>query len=128
MATYYVGPMFFAFEPQGASTQKEKICAHCGTTLNDIRKTSVVGCAHCYKTFEEELVPWIMKTQGSLKHIGKIGATMPVEVRQEHQLDLLKKDLQEAIQKERYEDAAIIRDKIAAYKTEDQEENDGKMV
>lgn len=115
MPVFYMGgPMFFGFEPE-QNPQDKKSCPVCGTTLEDIRKTSVVGCTDCYEAFKDELFPWIEKVQAEPKHMGKIGVSVPVKSRQEQQIFSLRRDLQKAIDEERYEEAAILRDRIAEY-------------
>ncbi len=46
-------------------------CPACGTTLEEFRRTGLLGCAHCYPVFREELAPAIMQVQGKLRHEGK---------------------------------------------------------
>lgn len=46
-------------------------CPACGTTMEEFRRTGLLGCAHCYTVFREELSPAIMQIQGKLRHEGK---------------------------------------------------------
>ncbi len=98
-------------------------CTYCGTTFNDIVNTGRVGCAHCYDKFERKLEPSIEKLHGRAKHIGKnVSYTEEkneTEKESVSELDKLKADLKLAIQEQRFEDAAVLRDKINALGKED---------
>ena len=89
-------------------------CEYCGSTFNDIVKSGRVGCANCYSKFEERLQPTITKMHGNAKHIGKnVTYTEEKEAEPEiSELDKLKNDLKLAIKEQRFEDAAVLRDKI----------------
>lgn len=89
-------------------------CEYCGSTFNDIVKSGRVGCANCYSKFEDRLQPTITKMHGNAKHIGKnVTYTEEKEAELEiSELDKLKNDLKLAIKEQRFEDAAVLRDKI----------------
>lgn len=89
-------------------------CEYCGSTFNDIVKNGRVGCANCYSKFEDRLQPTITKMHGNAKHIGKnVTYTEEKEAEPEiSELDKLKNDLKLAIKEQRFEDAAVLRDKI----------------
>lgn len=102
-------------------------CEGCGTTLNDIRETGRCGCAKCYETFKESLMPLVKKIHGSSTHVGKkpgnidninssiIGGTSePVECDKPANMESeeLKAEMKQAIAEENYEKAALLRDKI----------------
>lgn len=89
-------------------------CEYCGSTFNDIVKSGRVGCANCYSKFEDRLQPTITKMHGNAKHIGKnVTYTKEKEAEPEiSELDKLKNDLKLAIKEQRFEDAAVLRDKI----------------
>lgn len=102
-------------------------CTYCGTTLNDIINTGRVGCSHCYDRFERRLAPSIERLHGKTKHIGKTihyteepeaeaaeTAEPKTEASQPETRESLKAEMKKAIQEQRFEDAAVIRDKIKA--------------
>lgn len=90
-------------------------CEYCGSTFNDIVKYGRVGCANCYSKFEDRLQSSITKMHGNVKHIGK-NVTYTQEADEdkiaETELETLKNQLKEAIREQRFEDAAVLRDKI----------------
>lgn len=88
-------------------------CPKCGMTFEDFRKTGRFGCAHCYETFKKAILPLLQKIHGSTHHFGKSpheisGGKMGKEmvVRQ------LQDKLKTAVEKEEFEEAAQLRDKI----------------
>lgn len=90
-------------------------CEYCGSTFNDIVKNGRVGCANCYSKFEDRLQPSITKMHGNAKHIGKnVTYTQEADedITSETELEKLKNLLKEAIKEQRFEDAAVLRDKI----------------
>jgi protein arginine kinase activator len=94
-------------------------CSYCGSSFNDIINSGKVGCANCYEKFDDRLAPSIEKLHGRTKHVGKfVTYTSEPEVEQEKAknevspAEKLKADLKLAIQEQRFEDAAVIRDKI----------------
>lgn len=90
-------------------------CSKCGSSLNDIISTGHVGCADCYDKFEDRLNPSIQKLHSRAKHIGKtISYTEEPEPQEEpvSKLEQLKQELKTAVQEQRFEDAAVLRDKI----------------
>ncbi len=50
---------------------KVRRCPSCGMTFEEYLRTGLVGCARCYRTFRRELMPAILKLQGSCTHTGK---------------------------------------------------------
>ncbi len=91
-------------------------CTYCGSTFNDIVNSGRVGCDHCYEKFESRLEPSIERLHGRTKHIGKsVSYTeeeAPEEEKSENEVEKLKAELKTAIQEQRFEDAAVLRDKI----------------
>lgn len=105
-------------------------CDFCSSSFNDIVNTGSVGCAHCYDKFYDKLEPGIRKIHGRTKHIGKnISFTEEKEAvnsdetspnaQKKSELELLQEQLEKAVKEQRYEDAAVIRDKINDKKSEE---------
>lgn len=87
-------------------------CKVCGMSFEDFKRTGKIGCANCYKVFRENLGPILRRLHGSAEHTGKAprmadGAMMPGGT-----LEKLREELAEAISREEYEKAAVLRDKI----------------
>jgi len=94
-------------------------CSSCGSSFSDIVKSGHIGCSNCYEKFEDRLEPSIRKIHGKTKHIGKFisyekdnSGEKQNESEQVSELDSLKAQLKDAVNEQRFEDAAVIRDKI----------------
>ena len=87
-----------------------KTCPGCGYTVYDITKTGRLGCGACYEHFKYEMLPIIEAYHKASKHQGKGPKSVPLV--EKPTLDLLEKELKDAIKKENYEEAAKLRDLI----------------
>ncbi len=98
-----------------------KKCNGCGSSFSEICECGKVGCPECYRTFGEELAQTLRSVHGTTTHTGAVPARHRARRAKEEQLKALKKQLQEAIQKEDFEKAATLRDNIRTL-----ENNNGK--
>ncbi len=90
-----------------------KSCSCCGLSFSEIAETGKVGCANCYIEFKNELKPYLKRIHGSVRHNGKIAGTKQLTVQSEgNRLDSLKAELARLVAAEKYEEAAVIRDRI----------------
>ena len=46
-------------------------CETCGFSLEDIAATARPGCPDCYRTFEDKLLPLLLKLHGKAAYCGK---------------------------------------------------------
>ena len=100
-------------EYDGITVKNAKRCECCSATFNDIAKRGKVGCGECYKTFSEELLPYLKRLHGNVKHIGKVPNTAPLAVStKEDKINVLRNQLNIHIKNEEFEQAAKIRDQI----------------
>ncbi len=86
----------------------EPVCPKCGFTRAEYKKRSRLGCAHCYEAFAREIGPVIRDMHRGAEHIGKI----PGRDRRATELARLELALQAAVQAQKFEDAAALRDRI----------------
>lgn len=101
----------------GEPDETGAVCPHCGYTLEKFRDKAVLGCPYDYEVFEKELLPLIKKAHdGATAHCGKIPSRMPKDEQKQMEIARLRKQLDEAVQKEDYELAAKLRDKLAGNK------------
>ena len=104
--------MFGEFLNTGIPTNSVH-CPICGATFSDIAKSGKVGCAECYKTFESDLMPYLKRVHGSTKHVGVVPNNAPIMVVENKEtVDSLRMQLNRLVTEERYEEAAVVRDKI----------------
>jgi protein arginine kinase activator len=99
------------------SAGKSPRCPKCGTSFEEIVRSGKVGCADCYRTFYDKLLPSIQRIHGKIKHSGKVTNSAPVESKEEtteEKIEKLKIAMNEAVAKQEFETAAKIRDEIKA--------------
>ena len=87
-------------------------CPSCSATFNEISRAGKVGCAKCYDIFRDRLAPSLQRIHGHTSHAGKLPSSAGDKAKQRRHLDELKKNLADAIEKQEYESAALIRDEI----------------
>lgn len=108
----------FDDETQNANVLKDRFCDRCGTALSDIKRDGFVGCANCYKVFENEIKSMILNSQGTIKHIGQIPSKHFSKVMLREKIAELEKEKDIAIQEENYIVAESIKNQIEKLKGE----------
>lgn len=88
-------------------------CDVCGITFLDFRQQQLLGCPNDYKAFEEVLAPLLERAhEGASVHTGKVPADAAESERRQNELLRLRGQLNEAVAREDYEQAAGLRDRI----------------
>src|SRR5438034_293476 len=90
----------------------QRECPLCGLKFVEFRNTGRLGCPHDYQEFREELVPLLENIHGETRHCGKTPRRLPQNKQTQSELIQLRKQLQQAVTREAYEDAARLRDRI----------------
>lgn len=85
------------------------VCSVCCLSLAEFKKIGRFGCSNCLSVFEPYIKALIKEVQESEKHIGKRAKTGG---RRAIEIFRLREELRRALEKEDYEDAAQIRDKL----------------
>lgn len=98
------------------SGSAQLVCEHCGFTQADFKKLGRLGCPACYERFKPILDPVLANMHKGVTHLGKVPARSIERKTMQDRITRLEKQLQEAVQAERYEDAARLRDDIATAK------------
>lgn len=112
----------FFNEPVMASLGSHELrCERCGSTFNDIVRSGKIGCADCYETFYDKLLPSLERLHGKTSHEGKIPNRSP-EIKKKSELEELHEELDKAVSEQEYEKAAQLRDKIKALESEDKKD------
>jgi len=93
-----------------ALNQRE--CPVCGIKFVEFRNSGRLGCPHDYQEFREELTPLLENIHGETKHCGKTPRRLPQNKQTQSELLQLRKQLQQAVTREAYEEAARLRDRI----------------
>jgi protein arginine kinase activator len=99
-------------ESDEASALNQRECPLCGIKFVEFRNSGRLGCPHDYQEFREELAPLLENIHGETRHCGKTPRRMPQNRETQSELIQLRKQLQQAVNKEAYEDAARLRDRI----------------
>ena len=87
-------------------------CPDCGLTYAEFRNQGRLGCPHDYEVFAEPLDAVLRKVHGSVEHTGKLPRRAGSDTLGQRELMQLRRQLQEAIEGEKYEEAARLRDLI----------------
>jgi protein arginine kinase activator len=90
----------------------ERRCPHCHMRGSDFKKTARLGCPRCYETFEAELRPMLAAMHKGGEHKGKVPAEAQKGMESVSRLTTLRQQLEKAVQREDYEEAARVRDLI----------------
>jgi protein arginine kinase activator len=88
------------------------ICPGCGMRYSQFARTGRLGCAECYQAFQIQLQPILRRVHGATRHAGKAPGLEGARLERRRQLQELHDALELAIQKEEFEEAAGLRDKI----------------
>jgi protein arginine kinase activator len=91
----------------------DTVCTGCGISWQEFKAKGRFGCAVCYDTFTENLKTLLRRLHGNNRHIGK---NILSDVQRENESVIsLKEKLQKAVEKEEYEVAAELRDRIRKF-------------
>jgi len=95
---------------QGASANA--ICPTCGLSVAEFRAAGRLGCPNDYRVFGEAIKSLIEKIQHGDRHLGKVPTRAGAELKRKNSLIRLRRELERAVQREEYEQAANLRDRI----------------
>lgn len=91
---------------------KLSYCPQCGLSVAEFNKTGRLGCSECYVAFAGELPVLLLRIHGREHHIGKVPAMNPIQLEARKELLTLRRQLKRAIEREEFESAAELRDRI----------------
>jgi len=99
-------------EAGGAKAVQAVRCDTCGMTYSRFSKIGRFGCSDCYKQFADKLDPLLKRVHGNTAHVGKVPKRAGGKVKARREIDRLKQELQSRIEREDFESAARLRDRI----------------
>ncbi|MBI4576831.1 MAG: UvrB/UvrC motif-containing protein [Planctomycetes bacterium] len=103
-------------EPQPAEKEEAAAptqdCPRCGLSYADFRAHGRLGCPEDYRVFGKLLLPLLEKIHGNTQHLGRVPKRAGERVLREKELMQLREELRRAIDREEYEHAAELRDRI----------------
>ncbi len=98
---------------RGKRPGKQKKCAFCGMSFEDFGKLGRLGCGKCYSIFRNDLTDLMRKIHGSCEHRGNVPVGTSDAMKPLREERILREELKRAIEKEDFEKAAELRDKIS---------------
>lgn len=87
-------------------------CPSCEMTLLEFRQKGRLGCPQCYEAFRPHLEELLERIHGASAHSGRGPGIDDEELDRMQRKNDLERDLDEAVAREAYEDAARIRDEL----------------
>lgn len=87
-------------------------CPKCALTFAQFCQIGRLGCSGCFTAFDAKLQPLLKRIHGSARHNGKAPRRSQEAILVKRDLERLKEELQQAVLKEEFEEAAKIRDRI----------------
>ncbi len=88
------------------------VCDSCGISFLEFRNQGRFGCPHDYDAFKAELLPLLESIHGEVRHAGKTPRRLPRTQGAQVELAHLRRQLQQLVTEENYEEAARVRDRI----------------
>lgn len=86
-------------------------CPGCNLTFGKFLEIGKFGCPTCYETFRERLPRVLGKLHsGQSAHTGKIPVSFNKIYLLKRKVEEIRLDMQKAVEEERFEDAAVLRD------------------
>ena len=96
-----------------AASTGGRACPSCGITYAEFRARGRLGCPADYEVFLADLLPLLEKIHhGGTQHVGKSPASTEGRTAVDRELIELRRSLADAVQREQYEEAARLRDRI----------------
>lgn len=109
----------FLFDESGdMSYVQDKYCQRCGNSLTDLIRFGVVGCANCYKTFENDIRDIVLQKQGAISHVGKISSKHISKIKIKEKIQELEIEKDKAAKEENYIVAESLKNQIEKLKGE----------
>ena len=105
-------PAEVAAETDEPDAVGDKQCEVCGIKFVEFRNHGRLGCPHDYDAFKDDLLPLLESVHGDTKHAGKTPRRVPRAKGAQLELAQLRRQLQQFVSEEKYEEAARVRDKI----------------
>ncbi len=103
--------------------KRQEVCPNCGMTFERFRETGRLGCAKCYETFRDKMLPLIRRIHGNIEHNGKIPRKAGGASEVKRNIERLREELKLAVDHEEYERAARLRDEIKRLSSEMENES-----
>lgn len=104
---------------------KDDICPSCGMSRSELHKGGRFGCSECYNTFAGDVNVMLARLHVSTEYMGKIPEGVSESLSVLRKIEKLHRDMQEAVERQDYEEAARIRDAIRLLQDSDEASEGG---
>jgi protein arginine kinase activator len=101
----------------------QKECPVCGISFFEFRNSGRLGCPYDYTHFESDLRPLLINVHDSTEHVGKRPTRSTGTADSLAKMIGLRREMEEAIEREDYERASEIRDQLKAMEDPSQPQN-----
>ncbi len=94
------------------SDRFDATCPVCGLSYAEYKKDMKLGCAGCYKAFREPIEEMLVRRNGSALYVGGMPdgeSALNLDI---YQVKKLREQMKRAVEEEKFETAAAIRDEI----------------
>lgn len=106
--------------------KEEKRCPTCQMTLKNIAHVGKLGCSDCYAVFKDDIIDIVRRVQGGqFEHVGKTPHSSYKKLALKKKIEEKQNYLDVLIKEQNFEEAAVVRDEIAALR-EDGEVNENE--
>ncbi len=105
------------------SEMSKIVCPVCGLSYLEFRSHGRLGCPMDYTIFRKGLIPLMEKMHGGTQHVGKVPSKAGKELIKKNEVLQLRNELNKAVEREDYERAAELRDKIYELSGDDTEDH-----
>lgn len=102
---------------------EDVVCPVCKTSLREFKTTQKLGCSNCYEAFREEISNIVKRIAPLTQHKQESAVEVkPAKKRQTkaEKIASLREEMKQAVQEERYEDAAKIKKQISKLEAENE--------
>ncbi|MCK8816241.1 UvrB/UvrC motif-containing protein [Natroniella sulfidigena] len=93
-------------------SSKQLRCSNCDLSYQEFSHNGRLGCSQCYDYFGDKINKILRRIHSSNRHTGKIPKRIGENVRVKRKINNLKEEMGQAVAKEEFERAAVLRDEI----------------
>ena len=90
----------------------QKECPVCGISFFEFRNSGRLGCPYDYTHFEPDLKPLLVNVHDATEHTGKRPSRAAASADTQAEMIQLRREMEEAVEREDYERASEIRDEL----------------
>ena len=121
----FVAGFIQKIEAESAKPLPKIKCPGCGLTYGAFRKHGRLGCSRCYETFFDNLKDLLRKIHGSNDHVGKVPRSAKEMFLARRELKRLHREMKKAVEREEFEKAADLRDRIRKLDLKEADKTEG---